>query len=103
VDRDIDPTELRPGDITTAAAFARRVGRNRCVVNHWRTNGYLNEHGERVHVEPVAGTEHRPLYLTADLEAAELATRLRSVESASPVIAGWQRMRRAERQQQRAA
>lgn len=96
--RDIDPTDLRPGDITTAAEFARQVGRDRRVVNHWRDNGYLNDAGERVYVRPIAGEgTRRPLYLTADLEAAELATRLRSVESSNPAIAGWQRLKRAER------
>ncbi|MEU0941093.1 hypothetical protein [Embleya sp. NPDC005971] len=97
---DIDPDDLRPGDITTAAAFAGRHGRHRCVINHWRKHGYINNQGERVYVQPIAGADtHRPLYLTADLEAAELATRLRSVESSNPAIAGWQRLMRAERQQ----
>ena len=94
---DIDPTALRPGDVTTAAAFADRIGRNRSVVNHWRVNGYLDSSGERVYVEPIAVIGRRPVYLTADLEAAEHATRLRSVESTRPEIAGWQRIKRAER------
>ncbi|MFE5332933.1 hypothetical protein ACFRCG_41775 [Embleya sp. NPDC056575] len=98
--RDIDPHDLRPGDITTGAAFARRHGRHRSVVNHWRKHGYINDQGERVYVQPIAGAgTRRPIYLTADLEAAELATRLRSVESTNPAIAGWQRLKRAERQQ----
>jgi len=96
--RTIDPTALRPGDVTTASAFADRIGRNRSVVNHWRVNGYLGPDGERIYVEPIHGADtRRPIYLTADLEAAELATRLRSVESARPEIRGWQRMKRAER------
>ncbi|MFE5332547.1 hypothetical protein ACFRCG_39835 [Embleya sp. NPDC056575] len=95
---DIDPHDLRPGDITTAAEFARQAGRCRTVVNHWRDNGYINQAGKRVYVRPIAGEgTRRPIYLTADLEAAELATRLRSVESSNPAIAGWQRMKRAER------
>jgi len=95
---DIDPDELRPGDVTTAAAFADRIGRNRSVVNHWRDNGYLGADGERVYVRPIHGAgTRRPIYLTADLEAAEHATRLRSVESTRPEIRGWQRIKRAER------
>jgi len=52
---DIDPDELRPGDVTTAAAFADRIGRNRSVVNHRRDNGYLDSTGERVYVRPIHG------------------------------------------------
>lgn len=100
-------------DITTASAFCRRVGIHRSRPNAWRTRGYIALDGTRVHVKPLRilysnrplapGHKHRPkpIYRTADLEAAELATRLRAPDRGVPEIAGWQRMQRAEQRQQR--
>ncbi|MFJ8745804.1 hypothetical protein ACIRL2_41410 [Embleya sp. NPDC127516] len=90
-------------DVTTAAEFCRRAGLHRSRVNAWRTRGYIALDGTRVHVEPIAerpsrsGRRPTPIYATADLEAAELATRLRAPDRANPCIAGWQRIKRAER------
>ncbi|MGW1998133.1 hypothetical protein [Embleya sp. NPDC001921] len=96
-------------DITTASAFARRVGVHRSRITKWCTRGYIDQGGRRAHVKPLRvlystrpiepGHKRRPkpIYRTADLEAAELATRLRAPDRAVPAIAGWQRIKRAER------
>jgi hypothetical protein len=92
------PSDLLPGDVTTAAEFARRVGIDRSRINAWRTRGYLDEHGQRVRIKPCGTLPNgRPVYLAADLEDAEHATRYRAPNRGNEVIAADQERHRAMR------
>lgn len=92
-----DPITFRASDYTTAIDYADRVGVTEAAVRKWIQREDIKAVGR------YPFPDNRMIYLSADLEAAELATRMRAPDRGVPEIAGWQRMRRAERQQQRAA
>lgn len=100
--------EPKIGDACTAADFARRRDLHRCIVNSWRTRGYLNKDGERVYIKPRGEALIKgrivPVYLVSDLAAAELATRPKGGHNRKDPILAWsQEEMRAERSARRTA
>ena len=56
---------------TEAAAYA---GVTVQAIINWRTRGYINQHGEREHLQPAGTKSGRPAYRLLDLAIADRAT-----------------------------
>ena len=94
---DYDRITFDPSDYTTVREAAERFGVTEDAVRKWI---------ERRGIESVGRypfPDNRRIYRCRDLEAAEHATRLRAPDRGIPEIAGWQRIKRAERRRAEAA
>lgn len=86
-----DPITVRCSDYTTVPDFAERVGVTPAAVRKWIERQGIKSAGR------YPFPDNRKVYASADLEDAELATRLRAPDRGVPALAGWQRIKRAER------